>query len=47
MKTSVSLTYLVKDVSGNIFLLLTAPDLFKLIFFDKFGGSEAFDTVLT
>ena len=33
-------------VSGNSFLLLTYPRLFKLDSFDNFGNSNAFNSVL-
>ena len=32
-------------VSGNIFLPLTCPGLFRLTLFDNFGNSKVFNTV--
>ena len=47
MKAGVSLKYFVNDCLWKHFLcFLLAPDIFKLIFFDNFGNSKAFHTVL-
>ena len=48
MKTGVSLKYFVSDCLWKPFFdSELAPDPFKLNFFDNFGNSNAFHTVLT
>ena len=48
MKTGVSLKYFVSDCLWKPFFdSELPPDPFKLNFFDNFGNSKAFHTVLT
>ena len=47
MKTRVSLKYFVSYCFWKAFLILTRPIPFQTYFFDIFGNSKAFHTVLT
>ena len=47
MKTRVSLKYFVTDCLWKPFFVSNFPDPLKLISFENFGNSKAFDTVLT